>query len=351
MVQIVGHLEMGRSFFSGVREDINGGVSVEDLQSIAADVAKDFEGDQINVKNVFDVMKQVFTALDEVSSSLSETRRKDIAAGIIHHVMTLNRSSETQGFADRALNLLIDYSIDAIAAETLNDDVEQKPVLEEEVAVNALQEDQGIAEMAPEITHEDSLSRSRIEEAVESTSQETFLTLEEPVDSPPSVEQEIENVVEFLEEIATKEIRDEIEVPSSEASVALTNAAAQNSEVIDKQTEEAVQYIRTTTIEVDEKIVHVQDEINKCIDQALNRVDQVRDQLKEVLEGAQNLSLDTKGKVVEMVNELAEKLIETIEPPKVEQVSASEEEVVSQTDDSFSQAASDMPIQEIIAGQ
>ena len=127
-------------------------------------------------------MKQVFNALDEKSSSLSEDRRQDIASGIIHHVVTLNRNTEAQAFTDRALDLLIDYTIPDIAADTLK---ESEAARSAEKKQSLPLSEEPSSEISLELQHEDSISRSRIEEckapsieaeAVETTQEEAPLS-------------------------------------------------------------------------------------------------------------------------------------------------------------------------------
>lgn len=359
MVQIGNNLNMGRALFSSDGESINGGVTVEDLQSIAKAIANHYEGEHINVKNVFDVMKQVFTALDEKSSNLEETRRRDIGSGIIHHVLNLNRNTEAQAFTDRALDLLIEYSIDSVAADTLKP---TEPVAAETPPASldlGNVENEQLSLISEQMQHEDSISRSRLEEATMPSSEEVAVTLEASSDLEiaPVISEELENAASIKEDVelvlaSNNEPLDEISVPSKEASVALSKAATQNSAVIENQVEEVAQYIRNKSIEVDDKIAQAQDKIHECIDQAFGRVGVVCDKLVDVLEGAHELSADTKGQIVDTVNEFAEKLIDAVVTAKSE---LSLEEDSSEKSSSsilpFSEVNTELPIQDIIASQ
>ncbi len=349
MVRIGNNLNMGRAFFSSDGESINGGVTVEDLQNIAKTIARDYKNHQINVKNIFDVMKQVFTALDEKSSTLEETRRKDIAIGIIHHILNLNRNTEVQAFADHALDLLIEYSIDSIAVETLKP-AEQVNAEDPEMSLNldSLKDEQ-LSLISEQLQHEDTVSRSRFEGAKTPLTEDVASALEfnDELESAASIKEDVE-----LALATNDEPIDEITVPSKAASIALSKAATQNSTVIENQVEEVAQYIRSTSIEVDDKISQAQDKIHDCIDCAFGRVGVVCDKLVDILEGAHELSADTKGKIVNAVNEFAEKLIDAVVKAKSDLILEKDNsEKGSSLALPLSEASVELPIQEIIANQ
>ncbi|MCH9632460.1 MAG: hypothetical protein S4CHLAM6_07960 [Chlamydiae bacterium] len=341
-MRISENLNMGRALFSSDGETINGGVTVEDLQDIAKTIAKDYKGQNINVKNIFDVMKQVFNALDAKSSTLEENRRKDIGSGIIHHILNLNRNTEAQAFADRALDLLIEYSIDSIAADTLKP--REEPVVENADPSLSLEnlDEPSVSLISEQMQHEDSVSRSRLEEATEALTQEPSFSLVEP---------EVAEIADCDKDDVDQAL-DEITVPSKAASVVLSKAATQNPVLIEKQAEEATQYIRSKPIDVDAKISQAQGKINECIDQAFERVDTVCDELLKVLENAHALSAATKGDIVATVNKIAEKLIDAVVVAKSEMQT---EEPTSVKRESLakplSAASVEIPLEGIVANQ
>ncbi len=351
MIKIEQQLEMGRTFFLGERQEINGGITVQDLQSIVISVASKYKDEQINVKNVFDMMKQVFHELDKVATHLSESKRKEIAEDLIQNIISVSRGNDVQAFTDRALLLLVEYSLDAIAVETLQE--ESLPSNFLTLRQESLTTEEQSIKLSPKIQQEDLLSRSRVE-------QNNFDLLEEV-----QAEQTMENKLldPFLNESATKhcavrdslvvghseEMEEEVLIPSLRTSLALSKMATDNPIAIENQVEEVVQYIRNTSIEVDEKMALAQGEIQRCIGQALERVGLAHDKLKEVLEKAQELSLEAQGQVVGMVSDLAERLIEAIQRsnlPLADKECA--EEVLIDLPNRSMQP--ELPIQEIIAG-
>lgn len=114
---------------------------------------------------------------------------------------------------------------------------------------------------------------------------------------------------------ASKTYEADLEIPSSEMSSALLQAAAANIEAIEKQVDEAARYVRRTTLDVDKKIVKAQDSIRDRIDQALGRIDEARESLRDLLEDVKEWSDEVTDASVTSVEQFAEKLIETIRPP------------------------------------
>lgn len=348
MTKIEQQLEMGRAFFSGDRLEINGGITVKDLQSIVSNITSQYEGQQINVKNIFEVMKQVFHQLDEISNHLSETKRKEIAEDLIHNIISANRNNEVQVFTDRALLLLVEYSLDAIAAETMKEEL-LAPIFLSPVPTSIEAES---IRLSPKVQQEDALSRSRFEKdnlnlfkelKVEKVMENELL---DEVSPTSFIEPQIIKCSSLIHD--QEEIEEEVLVPSRHASIALSKMAADNPVAIENQVEEVVQYIRNTSIEVDEKIALAQEEIHRCIDQALERVDLAYDKLKEMLERSREMSLEAQGQIVNTVNELAERLIEAIQKtssPLIETQSSGQ----SIIDLPNLPPSTELPIQEIIA--
>lgn len=349
MIKVEQQLEMGRTFFLGERQEINGGITVQDLQSIVICVASKYKDEQINVKNVFEVMKQVFHELDKVATHLSESKRKEIAEDLIQNIISVNRGNDVQAFTDRALLLLVEYSLDAIAVETLQEESPPSDFLTPRQ--ESLTTEEQSLKLSPKIQEEDLLSRSRVEQnnfdllqEVQSE-QKMDNTLLEPVLDQSAAK--LPTVRDSLVINYSEEMEEEILIPSLRTSLALSKMATDNPIAIENQVEEVVQYIRNTSIEVDEKIALAQGEIQRCIGQALERVDLAHNKLKEILEKAQELSLEAQGQVVGMVSDLAERLIEAIQKSNLPMVDKQEKTVVDLANPSVQP---ELPIQEIIAG-
>ncbi len=267
MLKIEQLLDAGHILFTGDHAEINEKVTVEDVQKIAARIAEDYKDVKISVKNLFEVMKKAFRELDK-HTVLSEDQRREVGSNIIHNIIEINKGHDAGFFTDKALKLLINYSLESVADETL---------------AQRIDESSSESTSSLKISEQESLLRSRIEESINSKNEEI----------------------------------DEIVIPSYSTSKQLERAAVDNKEALKVQVEEAKQYIRETMIEVDYKVAQLQAQLQSKIEQALVLADKAHDEVLNTLEGAQELSHELKEKVALEVHMLAEKIIDAIQKPLV----------------------------------
>lgn len=269
-----------------------------------------YEGEALSVKNILDVMRELFQIIDETSPALDIDARKDACQAIIYELIDQNEIVDKNHVETNALKLLVEYSLDALAQEILSQ------LNEDESEIDFV--------IKPEIIEKDRLSRERFENQVN-------LTM--------SVK---EDVIEGM-----------IEIPSKATSIALAKAAAHNHQAISQQAKEASNYIRLTKLEVDEKVNDVQKKLHQEIEKAIDRIDMAKDALRDVLKGAQELSLDIKGEVAGLVNNLAEKLIEAIQEnsPQIVINESENENAVEEKSDNVNELENQTPSKvEIVDG-
>lgn len=257
-----------------------------EILAIQSQVHSEYEGEVINVKNLFCVLRRVFELLDEKAPHLSDIARTSSALDIISNI--IEESEDANKFTIRALKLLAEYSVETIANES-------KPRAFGKEDSQALEEDHEPVSLSTQLEQNDKLHRSRFDDVFAACEESLLDSLEEEFFFDHDLEA--------------------IEIPSKKTSKELSQAVAANPEEIDKQAEEAKQYIRKTSLEIDEKVADIQQKLRENIEKALLCVDEVRKTVKEALEDAHDFSDEIKDEVAKLVNQFAEKMIDAIQTP------------------------------------
>lgn len=310
----------------------------EEILEIQTEVL-DQQEEQINVKNLFSALRAVFKLIDEKAPAMSDQSRLTSAYTIISNI--IDESQGSNKFTVRALKLLAEYSVSTIADES-------KPKAITKDDVQAFEEDYDPVSLSTQLEKNSKLHRNRFDD-VFSPCEESLLSV-------------------FNESLPSNQASEAIEIPSRKASKELSSAVAANPEAIDKQVEEAKQYIRKTALEIDGKVVEIQQKLKANIEKALLCVDEVRETVKEALENAQDFSEEIKGEVAQLVNQFAEKMIDAIQNPNgpqiqmkplnsaaidtVDELDEKAEELEHKNEDqktSLDEVVIDIPVSEIIA--
>lgn len=120
MIYVDQLLPMNREFLLENYDNMRGEISHNDFNNLIQHIAKRYEDQTINVKNISNVMREVFYELDKRASHLSFEKRMDIAKEVIHNVVLLNSSEESKDIIGRSLKLFVELSLESVAEETVS---------------------------------------------------------------------------------------------------------------------------------------------------------------------------------------------------------------------------------------
>lgn len=119
MVKVECHQNVERPSFLGEKDFLCRALNSQEMKSIIDEIDKCYLDKPIHVKNILDVLRAVFRVLDQHVQGLELKDRKYAAIDIIDQLIENKASSEPNSYSQQALKLLIEYSIDPIAEETL----------------------------------------------------------------------------------------------------------------------------------------------------------------------------------------------------------------------------------------